>query len=81
MIEELVGYVSSNIKRKQIIDVLEKNGSDTADHLAKVTRIPRISLEKMLDEMIERDMIKKDNEKYSLTETGDQVVNVTRSLK
>lgn len=81
MIEELAGYVSSNVKRKQIVDVLEKNGSSTSEYISKRTRIPRLSLEKMLDEMIDRQIVKKDDGKYGLTDTGDQVVVLLRSSK
>jgi predicted transcriptional regulator len=81
MIEELVGYVSSNVKRKQVVDVLEKNGSETLEQLSKLTRIPRLSLQKVVDELKEKDIIIRSKDKYSLTETGEKVVSVTRSMK
>ena len=81
LIEELVGYVNSNVKRKQVVDVLEKNGSESLDHLSKVTRIPRLSLQKIMEEMASKEIVKLEDGKYMLTETGDQVVIVSRSAK
>lgn len=76
-----MGYVSSNVKRKQVVDVLEKNGSETLEQLSKLTRIPRLSLQKVVDELKEKDIIIRSKDKYSLTETGEKVVSVTRSMK
>lgn len=81
MVEELVGYITGNVKRKQIIDVLDKNGSESFEALAKITRIPRLMLEKIMDEMLAKKIVKKEKDKYMLTETGNQVVVMTRSIR
>lgn len=81
MVEELVGYITGNVKRKQIIDVLDKNGSASFEALAKITRIPRLMLEKIMDEMLNKNIVKKEKDKYTLTETGAEVVILTRSIR
>lgn len=79
-IEELAGYISGNIKRKQVIDVLDKKGSETFDALAKITRIPRVSLERMMSDMAERGVVIKEDDMYKLTGRGDQVTNFLRRV-
>lgn len=80
-VEELAGYVSGNVKRKQIVDVLNKNGSETFEALGKLTRTPRNMLEKVLKDMLEKGVIKKQNDAYALTENGVAVVNVLHSMR
>ncbi len=80
-VEELAGYISGNVKRRQIVDVLNKNGVETFDALGKLTRTPKSLLEKSLRDMEEKGVIKKDGDRYSLTENGVAVVNVLQSMR
>ena len=80
-VEEMVGFISGNVKRKQIIDVLEKNGAETEDTLGKLTRLPRILLEKSIKDMKEKGIIKKQKDKYVLTENGKAATTVLHSMR
>ena len=80
-VEEMVGFISGNVKRKQIIDVLEKNGAETEDTLGKLTRVPRILLEKSIKDMAERGIVKKQKDKYVLTEDGKAAATVLHSMR
>ena len=80
-VEEMVGFISGNVKRKQIIDVLEKNGAETEDALGKLTRVPRILLEKSIKDMAERGIVKKQKDKYVLTEDGKAAATVLHSMR
>lgn len=77
--DELVGYITGNARRKQIIDVLVK-GDEHLIALAKLTRIPRLSLEKAIGEMVDKKIVSKEKTGYHLTETGKQVVALTKSI-
>jgi predicted transcriptional regulator len=69
-IEEIAGFISGNVKRKQIVDVLAKNGSETLESLRKITRMPKLMLEKGLKDMAEKGAITKENDRFTLTEAG-----------
>lgn len=75
-VEEIAGFISGNVKRKQVLDVLEKNGSKTFDALRKITRMPKIILEKVIKDMTEYGVIEKQNDLFTLTEKGKKVANV-----
>lgn len=75
-VEEIASYISGNVKRKQILDVLDKNGSVTSETLRKLTRIPKITLEKTLENMEKNGIVIKQNDNFILTENGKKAVNV-----
>lgn len=74
--EKIASYISGNVKRKQILDVLHKNGSETFDSLRKLTRTPKLMLEKVLKDMEEKDVIVRDGDTFTLTENGKKAANV-----
>jgi predicted transcriptional regulator len=80
-VEELTGYISGNVRRRQIIDVLDKNGSETFEALEKLTRTPRLMLEKAIKDMVGRGIIKVHKDEYSLTDNGKAVVTVLHSMR
>jgi predicted transcriptional regulator len=75
-VEEIAGFISGNVKRKQVLDVLDKNGSKTYEALRKITRMPKIILDKVLKDMTEYGVVVKENDIYTLTEHGKKVANV-----
>jgi len=80
-VEEMVGFISGNVKRKQIIDVLDKNGAETEDSLGKLTRVPRILLERAIKDMLTKGIVKKQKDKYVLTEDGKAAATVLHSMR
>ncbi len=80
-VEELAGYISGNARRKQIADVLEKNGSETFEALEKLTRTPKLMLERALKDMAGRGVITKQKDKYLLTRDGAAAVTVLHAMR
>jgi len=80
MTEELVGYVSGNRKREQIIQALS-NSSLEADKIARISRIPERLVVRILEDLKKKGLIKVDEKVYALTETGVDVENKIRSLR
>ena len=74
-VEEIAGFISGNVKRKQVLDVLDKNGSETLVALRKLTRMPRLMLEKVLKDMMEKGVVIKQDDSFSLTENGKKAAN------
>ena len=79
-VEEQVGYITGNVKRRQIVDVLDKKGSESAEMLGKITRVPKLMLDRTLDDMIQKDIVKKSKNMYELTDNGKKAVTITRSI-
>lgn len=79
MIEGLVGYVSGNRKREQIIQALS-NGALEMNKIAKMVRMPERSAIKLLGDLEKKGLIKADGGTYSLTETGVEVENRIRGM-
>ncbi len=80
-VEELVGFISGNVKRKQVVDVLDKNGAETEEALAKLTRVPKLLLERALREMAEKGVVKKQKDRYVLTENGKAAATRLHSMR
>jgi predicted transcriptional regulator len=77
--EELVGYVNANARRRQVIEALSKGG-ESLEQLEKLSRIPKIMLEKILEEMTKKTMVKKTQAGYALTPDGEQVARLLKSM-
>lgn len=80
-VEDMAGYISGNVKRKQVVDVLDKNGAETGEALGKLTRAPKPLLEKALADMEARGVIVRRGEKYALTDGGKAAATVLHSLR
>jgi predicted transcriptional regulator len=75
-VEELAGFISGNVKRKQILDVLDKNESATYETIRKLTRMPKLILDKALKDMTEKGAITMKDESYILTEAGKAAADI-----
>jgi predicted transcriptional regulator len=75
--DELIGYVSGNVRRRQVIEALNKGG-ESLEQLEKLSRIPKIMLEKILDEMAKKKIVKKTKAGYTLTSEGEQVAGLLK---
>ncbi|WRQ72929.1 MAG: winged helix-turn-helix domain-containing protein [Methanosarcinales archaeon Met12] len=79
MTEELVGYISGNRKREQIIQALS-NGALEMSKIAKMARMPKRLAIKLLEDLERKELVKADGETYSLTETGIEIENRIRGM-
>ncbi|WP_424359724.1 hypothetical protein [Methanocella sp. MCL-LM] len=79
-VEAIVGYISGNARRKQIVEALSK-GAEDVEALGKLTRIPRLSLEKMMEEMAGKNIVKKEKNGYKLTDIGEQATTVLKAMR
>ncbi len=77
--EELVGYVSGNVRRRQVIEALSKGG-ESLEQLEKLSRIPKLMLEKILKEMADNKIVKKTKAGYTLTPEGAEAAQVLKSM-
>jgi DNA-binding HxlR family transcriptional regulator len=77
--EELVGYVSGNVRRRQVVEALSKGG-ESLEQLEKLSRIPKLMLEKILKEMADKKIVKKTKAGYTLTPEGADAARLLKSM-
>ncbi len=77
--EELVGFVSGNVRRRQVVEALSKGG-ESLDQLEKLSRIPKVMLKNILAEMENKKIVKKTKAGFTLTPDGEHVAKMLRSM-
>ncbi len=77
--EELIGFAASNQRLSKILAVLDSKGPMDSKTIAKTTRI--VGTDKSMEELIERELVKQDGNKYALTELGIQVSHKLRGVR
>jgi len=80
-VEELVGYINGNAKRKQVIDVLVKKGSVSFEIIEKTMRVPKLTLEKTLKDLVDKGVVKKQKDNYDLTENGAAAATIFHAMR
>jgi predicted transcriptional regulator len=76
--EELIGYVATNHKASKILNILDSKGPMDGSIIAKTTRI--VGIEKTLDELLNKELIRNDGGKYALTDLGTTVSHKLRGV-
>ncbi|AEH61626.1 conserved hypothetical protein [Methanosalsum zhilinae DSM 4017] len=71
--DELIGFVTGSNNRQKLLGLLGSKGEADADRIAKMMHVFRPSVEKILDELMERKLVEKKGEVYQLTELGEEV--------
>ena len=79
MAEELVGYISANVRRRQTVEALSKGG-ESLEQIEKLTRIPKVMLERILAEMAEKKIVRKTKDGYQLTDEGQHAAHLLKSM-
>ncbi|PTD94731.1 hypothetical protein C9439_01075 [archaeon SCG-AAA382B04] len=72
--EELEGFILSNPKRRQIVNALEEEGTSSLSRIAKKKRIPEKFAKELMSELVDKGVVDKDGEKYSLSDVGEKIV-------
>ena len=73
MEEDILGFVTGNNNRQKLLALLGSKGGMDAARIAKTMRIVRPSVNRILEELVERELITRDGEIYSLSDLGVQV--------
>ncbi|OPY27607.1 MAG: hypothetical protein A4E28_01942 [Methanocella sp. PtaU1.Bin125] len=77
--EELVGFVSGNVRRRQVVEALSKGG-ETVEQLEKLSRIPRLMLNNILTDMEGKNIVRKTKAGFTLTPEGENVARLLKSM-
>ena len=68
-----MGFVMGNKQRERVVQVLGSKGKMTAEKLAKIEHIPAPSVNKILAEMAERNLVQENENLWGLTEAGHDI--------
>jgi len=71
--DELIGFVTGNNNRQKLLALLGSKGSVDAARIVKIMHLARPFTDKILDELMEKKLIVKEDELYQLTELGTAV--------
>lgn len=79
--DELIGFVSGNPKREKILSLFASRGALNAGRVAKTTHIIESSAKRLLEEMVEKGLLAREDEEYTLTDTGREVEGRIRGMR
>ncbi len=71
--EELIGFVTGNKNRQKLLALLGSKHELNADKIAKNMHIARPPVDRIIEELIEKELITEQNGAYVLTELGETV--------
>ncbi|MDW7731850.1 MAG: winged helix-turn-helix domain-containing protein [Methanolobus sp.] len=78
--EDLIGFVSGNKNRQKLLALLGSKNKLDAEKMAKNMHVAYPSVNKIIQELLEKGLIKKDENIYSLTELGESVERKIQSI-
>jgi predicted transcriptional regulator len=71
--DELVGFVTGNNNRKKLLALLGSKGDLDAARIAKTMHLVRFTVDDILEELLEKELVVRTGELYKLTELGGAV--------
>lgn len=77
---ELIGFVNGNNVRQKVLSLLSSKGEMEGKRIAKTLRVVYPTIAKTLEELEEKELITKQEEMYSLTETGVKVEKMIQQI-
>ena len=77
---ELVGFVNANNVRQKVLSLLSSKGEMEGERIAKTLRVVYPTVAKTLEELEEKELITKKEDKYYLTETGVKVEKMIQQI-
>lgn len=78
--EELMGFVTGNKNRQKLLALLGSKHQLDATKLAKNMHIARPSVEKIVEELMEKELVEKECDYYRLTELGETLERKVQSI-
>ncbi|MCC7576142.1 MAG: transcriptional regulator [Methanomethylovorans sp.] len=78
--EELVGFVTGNNNRKKLLSLLGSKKDMDTERIAKTMHIFRPSVDKIIEEMVEKELVEKRGDYYRLTDLGATVERMIQNI-
>ena len=71
--DELIGFVTGNSNRQKLLELLGSKNKIDGERISKTMHIARPVTDKILEELVGKELIAKEGELYQLTELGTTV--------
>ncbi|WP_091688041.1 transcriptional regulator [Methanococcoides sp. NM1] len=71
--DELMGFITGNKNRQKLLALLGSKGEMDAARIAKNMHVVKPSVDKILAELVEKELLSEDGGVYDLTELGTTV--------
>ena len=68
-----MGFIMGNKQRERVVQILGSKGKMSADKVAKVEHIPAPTVNKILAEMAEKNLVAEEDGVWCLTEAGMEI--------
>lgn len=78
--EELIGFVTGNKNRQKLLSLLSSRHELGAEKLAGNMHIARPSVDKIVEELLEKELVVRENGMYRLTELGEALERRVQSI-
>lgn len=78
--EELVGFVTGNNNRKKLLSLLGSKKDMDAERIAKTMHVFRPSVDKIIEELVGKELVEREGTNYRLTELGVTVERMIHNL-
>jgi predicted transcriptional regulator len=78
--EELVGFVTGNNNRKKLLSLLGSKKDMDAERIAKTMHVFRPSVDKIIEELVGKELVEREGANYRLTELGVTVERMIHNL-
>lgn len=79
--EEMMGFVTSNNNRQKLLSLLASKKELDGEHIAKNMHIFKPSVDKIIEELLEKKLIEEENGKYKLTKFGFSIEHIIHNIK
>ncbi|MGB3908584.1 MAG: transcriptional regulator [Methanomethylovorans sp.] len=78
--EELIGFVTGNNNRTKLMSLLGSKKEMDAERIAKTMHVFRPSVDRIIEELVEKELLEKQGDNYRLTELGIAVERAIQNI-
>jgi predicted transcriptional regulator len=79
-VEEIMGFVTGNTNRQKLLEMLGSKGELETSRIAKNMHLAQPSVKRLVEELIEKELVVENESKCSLTELGTTIERKVQNL-
>jgi predicted transcriptional regulator len=78
--EEMMGFVTGNTNRQKLLEMLGSKGDLESSRIAKNMHLAQPSVKRLVEELVEKELVVEKKGKCSLTELGTTIERKVQNL-
>jgi predicted transcriptional regulator len=79
-VEEIMGFVTGNTNRQKLLEMLGSKGELETSRIAKNMHLAQPSVKRLVEELMEKELVVENEGKCSLTELGTTIERKVQNL-